>query len=66
MSISGVSSSGAVNYVNQTQVNQNHQPPAKPAHNQPTETTPQEDKVQLSSAAKGASGADVDHDGDSH
>jgi hypothetical protein len=40
-------------------------PPAKPAHSQPTESTPQEDKVQLSSAAKSASG-DVDHDGDKH
>lgn len=61
--ISGVSSPNPINYTYQTQVN--HQPPAKPAHNHPTETTPQEDKVQLSSAAKRASG-DVDHDGDGH
>ena len=65
MSISGVSGSNAVAYAYQSQVNSNHQAPAKPSHNQPTETTPQGDKVQLSSAAKGASG-DVDHDGDSH
>ncbi|HLN04210.1 MAG TPA: hypothetical protein VK335_33295 [Bryobacteraceae bacterium] len=63
MSISGVSSPNPVNYAYQTQANQ--QPPAKPTHNQPTDTTPQQDKVQLSSAAKSASG-DVDHDGDSH
>jgi len=56
--ISGVSSPSPVNYAYQTQAN--HQPPAKPAHNQPTETTPQEDKVQLSSAAKRTSG-DVEH-----
>ena len=62
MSISGVSSPNPVNYAYQAQAN--HQPPAKPSHNQPTDTTPQEDKVQLSSAAKSASG-DVDHDGDS-
>jgi len=62
MSISAVSSPNPVTYAYQTQAN--HQPPAKPTHNQPTETTPQEDKVQLSSAAKSASG-DVDHDGDS-
>jgi len=64
MSISGVSSPNPVNYAYQTQAS-NHQAPAKPTHNQPTDTTPQEDKVQLSSAAKSASG-DVDHDGDSH
>ena len=63
MSISGVISANAVSYAYQTQYN--NQTPAKPAHNQPTETVPQEDKVQLSSAAKQASG-DVDHDGDSH
>ena len=64
MSISGISfSAGAVAHAYQTQVDQ--QAPAKPSHNQPTETTPQEDKVQLSSAAKKASG-DLDHDGDSH
>jgi hypothetical protein len=62
MSISGVSSPNPVNYAYQTQAAQ--QAPAKPSHNQPTDTTPQEDKVQLSSAAKSASG-DVDHDGDS-
>ena len=61
--ISGVSSPSPINYVNQTQPH--HQPPAKPAHNQPTETTPQEDKVQLSSAAKRSSG-DVHHDGERH
>ncbi len=53
MSINGVSSPNPVNYTYQNQANH---PPAKPAHNQPTETTPQEDKVQLSSAAKAASG----------
>jgi hypothetical protein len=42
-----------------------HQAPAKPAPNKPTETTPQDDKVQLSSAAKQASSGDIDHDGDS-
>jgi hypothetical protein len=63
MSISAVSSPNPVNVAYQTQAA--HQPPAKPSHNQPTDTTPQEDKVQLSSAAKSASG-DVDHDGDSH
>jgi hypothetical protein len=63
MSISGVSSPNPVNVAYQTQPA--HQAPAKPSHNQPTETTPQEDKVQLSSAAKSASG-DVDHDGDRH
>ncbi len=52
MSISGVSSPSPVSNAYQMQANQ---PPAKPAHNQPTETTPQEDKVQLSSAAKRAS-----------
>jgi len=61
--ISGVSSPNPVSYAYQTQVH--HQPPAKPAHNQPTETVPQEDKVQLSSAAKRSSG-DLDHDGDRH
>ena len=63
MSISGVSSPNPINQAYQTQMN--HQPPAKPAHSQPTDTTPQEDKVQLSSAAKRSSG-DVDRDGDSH
>jgi hypothetical protein len=61
--VSPVTSSNPVNHVSQTQ--QSHQTPAKPAQSQPTESTPQDDKVQLSSAAKGASG-DVDHDGDSH
>ena len=63
--ISGVSSTNPVTYA-QPNTLQQHQPPAKPASNQPTETTPQDDKVQLSSAAKQASGGDVDHDGDSH
>lgn len=63
MSISAVSSPNPVNAAYQAQAT--HQAPAKPSHNQPTDTTPQEDKVQLSSAAKSASG-DVDHDGDSH
>jgi len=63
MSISGVSSPNPVSNAYQPQVN--HQPPAKPSHNQPTDTTPQEDKVQLSSAAKRSSG-DVDHNGGSH
>jgi len=60
--ISGVSSPNPVNYADQIQVN--HQPPAKPAHNHPTETIPQGDKVQLSSVAKSA--GDVDYDGDRH
>ena len=61
--VNGVSNTNPVSqaYLNPVQ----HQPPAKPAHSHPTETTPQDDKVQLSSAAKKASGADVDHDGDS-
>jgi hypothetical protein len=54
MSISGVSSPNPVS--NTYQIQANHQAPAKPAHNRPTETTPQEDKVQLSSAAKRSSG----------
>ena len=63
MSISGASlNTSAVTNAYLSQLNQ--QAPAKPAHNQPTEPTPQEDKVQLSAAAKKASG-DVDHDGDS-
>jgi hypothetical protein len=61
--VSGVSSPSPVNQAYQVQVN--HQPPAKPATNQPTDNTPQDDKVELSGAAKGTSG-DVDHDGDSH
>jgi hypothetical protein len=62
--VSPVTSPNPVHYTNQTQ-QANHQPPAKPAQKEPTDSTPQEDKVQLSSAAKSASG-DVDHDGDSH
>jgi len=62
--VSPVTSSNPVHSAYQTQQLHNP-PPAKPAHSQPTESTPQEDKVQLSSAAKGASG-DVDHDGDKH
>jgi len=65
MSISGVGfSAGAVASAYQSQL-QNQQAPAKPTHNQPTETTPQGDRVQLSSAAKRASSGDLDHDGDS-
>lgn len=63
--VSPVTNSNAVSHAYQTQQT-NHQPPAKPSNNQPTESTPQEDKVQLSSAAKQASGGDVDHDGDKH
>jgi hypothetical protein len=62
--VSPVTSPNAVTAAYQTQ-QLNHQAPAKPAQNKPTDSTPQEDKVQLSSAAKSASG-DVDHDGDSH
>jgi hypothetical protein len=61
--VSPVTSSNPVSYAYQMQ--QSHQTPAKPTQGQPTESTPHDDKVQLSSAAKGASG-DVDHDGDSH
>jgi hypothetical protein len=61
--VSGVTNTNPVSqaYLNQV----DHQPPAKPASQRPTEPTPQGDKVQLSSAAKQASGGDVDHDGDS-
>jgi hypothetical protein len=58
--VSSITSPNPVNSTYQQQLHQ--QPPAKPAHNEPTESTPQEDKVQLSSAAKAASG-DVDHSG---
>jgi hypothetical protein len=61
--VSPVTSSNPVNLAYQTQ--QSHQTPAKPSQSQPTDSTPKDDKVQLSSAAKSASG-DVDHDGDSH
>lgn len=62
--ISGISAPNPVTHAQPSTVH--HQVPAKPAPNKPTETTPQDDKVQLSSAAKQAMGGDVDHDGDSH
>jgi hypothetical protein len=62
--ISGISAPNPVTHAQPSTVH--HQAPAKPAPNKPTETTPQDDKVQLSSAAKQAMGGDVDHDGDSH
>jgi hypothetical protein len=62
--VSPVTSTNPVNSAYQTQ-QLHHQPPAKPANSHPTESTPQEDKVQLSSAAKGASG-DVNHHGGKH
>jgi len=62
--VNPVSQSNPVPYVSPNQ-QVNHPAPAKPSANQPTEPTPKGDTVQLSSAAKGASG-DVDHDGDSH
>ncbi|HTT65905.1 MAG TPA: hypothetical protein VLX58_20675 [Bryobacteraceae bacterium] len=61
--VNNVNNASAVNYAYLTQVH--HEPPAKPASHGPTETTPQEDKVQLSNAAKQSSG-DLDHDGDRH
>lgn len=62
--ISGISATNPVTHAQPSTVH--HQAPAKPAPNKPTETTPQDDKVQLSSAAKQALGGDLDHDGDSH
>jgi hypothetical protein len=61
--ISGISNTNPVTHAQPNTVQ--HQAPAKPAPNKPTETTPQDDKVQLSSAAKQASSGDIDHDGDS-
>jgi hypothetical protein len=56
MTISGANSASSVNHTPPAQ----SQPPAKPA------APHAEDSVQLSSAAKAATGGDVDHDGDSH